>query len=166
MKPSLTATKLHKIQAELEYVDLYFIDIEIMDREWKDWNVTRGLLDIGSQGSCINKALSTNALTDYRKKTTPMTIIMADRHDLPTGPITQYNPDKILIVEHEEQLTIDTASLSHLIILEMTWCKRYNPKIDYSGNTMTFNSHYCNENCSYYSIAISLHPKNETRPES
>jgi len=124
----------------------------------------RGLLDSGSQGSCVNKALSTDALTDHREKTTPTTMIMADGHDSPGRPITQYNPVKIRIAGHEEPVTLDTALLSHPIILGMPWHKRHNPKIDYPGNTMTFDSDYCRANCSHYGTTILLHPKD--RPET
>ena len=76
----MAATKLSKIQAEPEYVDLHFIDIEIMDGEWKDWRVTRRLLDRDGQGSCINKVLSTDALTNYHEKRLSTTMIIVDRH--------------------------------------------------------------------------------------
>ena len=166
MGPSSAATKLPETQTELEYVDLYFVDMEITDGKWKDWTVTRGLLNSGSQGSCVNKALSTDAPTDHREKATPTTMIMADGYDSPAGPITQYNPVKIQTVGHEEQLALDAASLSHPIILGMPWHKRHNPKIDYPGNTMTFDSNYCRANCSYYSTTISLHPTDPLEPQT
>jgi len=141
--PSSAATKLPETEPELEYADLHFVDVEITDGRQRDWMVTRGLLDNGSHGSCINKALSTDVLTDHHEKTTPTTMIMADGHDSPAGPITQYNPVKICIAGYKEPLALDTASLSHPIILGMPWYKRHNPKIDYPGNTMTFDSDYC-----------------------
>ena len=157
--PSLAATKLSEIQAEPEYADLHFIDIEIMDGEWKDWRVTRRLLDSGSQSSCINKALSTNTLTDHHEKRTPITMIIADGHDLLAGPITQYNPVNIRIAGHNEQLILDIASLSHPIILEMPWYKMHNTKINYRGNTVTFDSDYCCTNCIHYGTTILQRPK-------
>ena len=115
--PSSAATKLPETEPEPEYMDLHFMDVEVTDGRQKGWTVTRRLLDSGSQGSCVNKALSTDALTDHHEKTTPMTMIMADRHDSPAEPITQYNPVNIYIASHEEQLALDTTSLSHPIIL-------------------------------------------------
>jgi len=117
--PSSAATKLPETEPKPEYADLHFMDVEITDGRQRDWTVMRGLLDSGSQGSCINKALSTDALTDHREKTTPMTMIIADGHDSPAGPITQYNPVKIRIAGHKEPLALNTASLSHPIILGM-----------------------------------------------
>jgi len=117
MWPSLAATKLPKTQAEPEYTDLHFVDVEIMDSGQMDWATTRGLLDSGSQGSCVNKALSTNTLTNHHEKRIPTTMIIVDGYDSPAGPITQCNPVKIRIAGHEEQLALDTASLSHPIIL-------------------------------------------------
>ena len=128
--------------------------------------VTRELLDSSSQGSSVNKALSTDALTDHREKTTPTTMIMVDGHDSPAGPITQHNPVKIDIASHEEPLTLDTASLFHSIILEMPWHKRHNPKIDYLRNTMTFDSNYCHANCRHYGTTVPLHPKDRSEPET
>jgi len=157
--PSSAATKLPETEPEPEYADLHFVDVEITDGRQRDWRVTRGLLDSGSQGSCVNKALSTDALTDHREKTTPTTMIMADGHDSPAGPITQYNPVKIRIAGHKEPLALDTASLSHPIILGMPWHKRHNPKIDYPRNTMTFDSKYCREHCHHYGRTVPLHPK-------
>ncbi|HXJ96583.1 MAG TPA: retropepsin-like aspartic protease, partial [Terriglobia bacterium] len=135
------------------------MDVEITDGRRKDWTVTRGLLDSGSQGSCVNKALSTDALTDHREKATPTTMIIADGHDSPAGPIIQYNSVKIRIAGQEEQLALDTASLSHPIILGMPWHKRHNPKIDYPRNTMTFDSEYCRKHCHHYGRTVPLHPK-------
>ena len=77
--------------------------------------------------------------------------------------IIQYNSVKIWITGHEERLILDTASCSHPIILEMLWYKRHNLKIDYSENTMTFDSDYCQENCSQYSTTVLMHSKD--RPE-
>ena len=164
--PSSAATKLPETEPEPEYADLHFVDVEITDGRRKDWTVTRGLLDSGSQGSCVNKALSTDALTDHREKTTPTTMIMADGHDSPAGPITQYNPVKIRIAGHEEPLALDTASLSHPIILGMPWHKRHNPKIDYPRNTMTFDSDYCRTNCRHYGTTVPLHPRDRPKPET
>ena len=157
--PSSAAAKLSETEPEPEYTDLHFVDVENTDGRRRDWTVMRGLLDSGSQGSCVNKALSTDALTDHREKTTPTTMIMADGHDSPMGPITQYNPVKVRIAGHEEQLALDTASLSHPIILGMPWHNRHNPKIDYSRNTITFDSDYCRANCSHYGTTVPLHPK-------
>ena len=55
--PSLAVTKLPETEPEPEYVDLYFMDVEITDGRQRDWTVMRGLLDSDSQGSCVNKAL-------------------------------------------------------------------------------------------------------------
>ena len=60
--------------------------------------------------SCVNKTLSTKALTDHCEKTTPTTMIMVDGQDSPAGPITQYNPIKMHIAGHEEPLALDTAA--------------------------------------------------------
>jgi len=142
------------------------VDVEITDGRQRDWTVTRGLLDSGSQGSCVNKALLTDALTDHREKTTPTTMIMVDGYDSPAGPIIQYNPVKIHVAGHKEPLTLDTALLSHPIILGMPWHKRHNSKIDYPGNTMTFDSGYCRANCRHYGTIIPLHPKDRPEPET
>lgn len=151
--PSSAAAKL----PEPEYSGLHFVDVEITDGQREDWTVTRGLLDSGSQGSCVNKVFSTDALTDHRLKQTPTTMIMADGHDSPAGPITQYNPAKIRVAGHEEEIALDATSLSHPIILGMPWHKKHNPRIDYRGNTMTFDSEYCREGCSHYGKTVPLH---------
>jgi len=75
------------------------------------------------------------------------------------GYIIQYNPVKIWIAGHVEQLTLYTASLSCLIILWMPWYKRHNLKIDHSGNSITFDSDYCYENYSHYATIVPFHPK-------
>jgi len=85
----------------------------------KNWTVMRGLLNSGSQGSCINKVLSTDVLTNHGEKTTPMTMIMADEYDSSVERITQYNPVRIRITGHKEPLTLDTIALSHPVILGM-----------------------------------------------
>ena len=126
--------------------------------------MVRRLLDGGSRGNYINKVLSSDALTDYCMKQNPTTMIMADRHDLPSGPITQYNSVKIWIVGHEKQLALDTASLGYPIILEIPWYKRHDPRIDYSRNTITFDAEYCCKNCYYYSKMVPLDTK--VKPET
>jgi hypothetical protein len=170
--PSLATTKFPK-QKEMtpeeprpEYADLHFLDVEITDGRRKDWTVVRGLLDSGSQGSCVNKTLSTNALTNHRMKPSPTTMIMADGHNSPMGPITQYNPIRLRVAGHEEDIALDTASLSHPIILGMPWHKKHNPRIDYQKNTLTFNSAYCHQNCRHYSKTIPLHPTDRQNLES
>ena len=42
--------------------------------------MTRRLLDRDGQGSCINKVLSTDALTNYHEKRLSTTMIIVDRH--------------------------------------------------------------------------------------
>jgi len=71
--------------------------------------------------------------------------------------ILKYNPIKIRIACHEEQITLDTASLFHLIILGIPWHKRYKSNINCFGNIMTFDSKYCHKNCHYYGKTVLLH---------
>ena len=142
------------------------MDIKITDGKVEGLEAMKGLLESSSQGSCINKALSTDALTDRHEKRNLTTMIMVDGHDSSTGSIIQHNPVKIRIAGHTEQLALNTAPLFHPIVLGMPWHKRHNPKIDSPGNTMTFDSDYCRANCSYYSTTISVHPTDPLEPQT
>ena len=102
-----------------EYAPLYYVDVEVKEQDGKEVMKVRGLLDSGSQGSCVNRELSTEVLTDHRVKPAPTTMIMADGYESPSGPIIHYNPVTLRIAGGEEQVALDAASLSHPIILGM-----------------------------------------------
>jgi hypothetical protein len=144
-----------------EYSPLHYIDMEVRDQSGKGFTATRGLLDSGSQGSCVNQKFSQDVLTDHKLKATPTTLIMADGNNSPAGPITHYDHVTARIAGHEEQLALDTASLSHPIILGMPWHKKHNPCIDYPKNTLTFDSETCRENCDHYGKTIALHSSDQ-----
>jgi hypothetical protein len=117
--------------SELEYAGLHYLDIEVKDRNNGGYVSTTGLLDSGSQGSCINKAFSHNTLTSHRLKDTPITVVMAERNQSSAGPVTHFNTVDVCIAGHEERLALDTMSLSHPVILGIPWHKEHNPRIDY-----------------------------------
>jgi len=47
------------------------------------------------------------------------------------------------------------------MILGMPWHKTHNPKIDYSGNTITFDPKYYHLNCYCYSKTVLLDPRDK-----
>ena len=151
MPPDTTTSKEVPVP---EYSPLHYIDMEVRDQSGKGFTATRGLLDSGSQGSCVNQKFSQDVLTDHKLKATPTTLIMADGNNSPAGPITHYDHVTARIAGHEEQLALDTTSLSHPIILGMPWHKKHNPRIDYPNDTLTFDSESCRENCDHYGKTI------------
>ena len=158
MPPDTTTSKEVPVP---EYSPLHYIDMEVRDQSGKGFTATRGLLDSGSQGSCVNQKFSQDVLTDHKLKATPTTLIMADGNNSPAGPITHYDHVTARIAGHEEQLALDTTSLSHPIILGMPWHKKHNPRIDYPNDTLTFDSESCRENCDHYGKTIALHSSDQ-----
>jgi hypothetical protein len=149
-----------------EYESQHYIDMYVKDQDGGDLVSTRGMLDSGSQGSCVNRIFSHDALTNHHLKPIPTTVIMADGNNFRAGPITHYNRVTVSIAGHEEPLALDTTSLSHPIILGMPWHKKHNPEIDYMNNTLTFASEYCRTNCSHYGQTIPLHSSDQEHPVS
>ena len=117
MPPELTTTM--EDEPKPEYVPLQYMEVEVRDKKGGAWTMTRGLLDSGSQGSCVNQPFSRDVLTTNKLKSTPTTMIMADGNNSPAGPITHYNPVAVRIARHKEQLALDTTSLSHDLIFGM-----------------------------------------------
>jgi hypothetical protein len=144
---------------EPRYSDLHYIDLEVKDRDGTDFVTARGLLDSGSQGSCVNQDFSYSYLTDHKLKPTPTKVVLADGNDSSSGPITHFDLVTIRIAGHEEQLALDTMSLSHPIILGMPWHEAHNPNIDYQRHTLTFDSESCRQNCSHYGKTVPLYPR-------
>jgi hypothetical protein len=144
-----------------EYEPQHYIDMYVKDQDGGISTVTRGMLDSGSQGSCVNRKFSPHALTSHHLKPTPTAVIMADGSNSQAGPITHYNRVTACIAGHEEQLALDTTALSHPIILGMPWHKKHNPNIDYQNNTLTFASEYCRMNCGHYGKTIPLHSSDQ-----
>jgi hypothetical protein len=140
------------------------VDVEVKEQDGQEFMKVRGLLDSGSQGSCVNRELSTEVLTDHRVKPAPTTMIMADGNESPSGPITHYNPVTLHIAGGEERVALDTAALSHLIILGMPWHKKHNPRIDYQNDTITFDSESCRKNCEHYGETVPLYPSDHPDP--
>ena len=160
----LPDTTLKPTEPTPRYAPLHYVDVEVKEQDGQEFMKVRGLLDSGSQGSCVNRELSTEVLTDHRVKPAPTTMIMADGNESPSGPITHYNPVTLRIAGGEERVALDTAALSHPIILGMPWHKKHNPRIDYQNDTITFDSESCRENCEHYSETIPLHPSDHPDP--
>lgn len=151
--------KLSVPDPEPTYASLHHIDIEVKDESREGYISTTGLLDSGSQGSCINKEFSRSTLANHKLKTNPITVVMADGKRSSASPITHFDHATVRIAGHEEQLALDTMSLSHPIILGMPWHKEHNPRIDYQRNTLTFDSESCRQRCSHYGKTIPLHSR-------
>ena len=167
--PSLATTPLPDMtlkptEPTPRYSPLHYVDVEVKEQDGQEFMKVRGLLDSGSQGSCVNRELSTEVLTDHRVKPAPTTMIMADGNESPSGPITHYNPVTLRIAGGEERVALDTAALSHPIILGMPWHKKHNPRIDYQNDTVTFDSESCRENCKHYGRTVPLHPSDHPDP--
>ena len=141
---------------EPEYAGLHHIDMEVEDQNNGGYVSTTGLLDSGSQGSCINKAFSHSTLANHKLKADPITVVMADGNHSSASPVTHFDTVAVRIAGHEEQLALDTMSLSHPIILGMPWHKEHNPRIDYQKNTLTFDSESCRQRCSHYGKTVPL----------
>jgi len=141
-----------------KHAPLHYVDVEVKERDGKEFTKVRGLLDSGSQGSCVNRELSTEVLTDHRVRSFPKIMIMADGNESPSGPITHYDPVTLRIAGGEEQVALDTATIAHSIILGMPWHKKHNPRINYQNDTVTFGSNSCRKSCEHYGRTIPLHP--------
>jgi len=139
-----------------EYETLHYLDVELREATGGDWINLRALLDTGSQGDCINQELSENHLTNHCLKPKPATMVMADGTHSSAGQITHYDPVVLRTAGHEEQASLDIASLSHGMILGMPWHKKHNPRIDYPNDVLTFCSDFCRENCSHYGKSVPL----------
>ena len=141
---------------EPEYAGLHHIDMEVEDQNNGGYVSTTGLLDSGSQGSCVNKAFSHSTLANHKLKADPITVVMADGNHSSASPVTHFDTVAVRIAGHVEQLALDTMSLSHPIILGMPWHKEHNPRIDYQKNTLTFDSESCRQRCSHYGKTVPL----------
>jgi len=167
--PSSAATtkppELSPLEQELEpeYARLHYIDVGVKDGE--GFTTQRGLVDSGSQGSCIQRELSKDALTTHKLKPSPTVMVMADGNQSPAGPITHHDITTICIAGHEEQVALDVASLSHPLIIGMPWLRKHNPHIDYHADTMTFRSDFCRQNCEHYDRTIALYPTDQPNQE-
>ena len=142
--------------SELKYVGIDHIDIEVEDQNTEGYILTMGLLNSSSQGSYINKAFPHNTIANHKVMADSIMVIMVDGNHS-SSPVTYFDTVAIHIVEHEEQLVLDTMSLLHSIILGMPWHKDHNACIDYEKNTLTFNSKSCYQHCSHYGKTVPLY---------
>jgi hypothetical protein len=148
---------------EPEYARLQYTNVDVWDG--KRFMTQRALVDGGSQGNCIQEELSKDAPATHKLKSSPTTMIMADGNHSSAGPIIHFDARTVRIAGHIEQLALDIAPLSHLLILGMPWLRKHNPHIDYHSDTMTFNSAFCRQNCEHWGRTITLYPTDKIEPE-
>jgi hypothetical protein len=129
----------------------------------EDWTTVMGLLDSGSQGSCVNKRLSHSALTNPKLKSDPVTMIMADGNRSPSA-ITHYHDVVVRVAGSEERMALDSSSLSHDLIFGIPWHRKHNPHIDYEEETLTFRSEFCRQHCTHYGQTVRLYRRDD-KPE-
>jgi hypothetical protein len=152
---SKTPPKLNE-KPEPEYQPLLYLQAEIKDVDGDGWTLVMGLLDSGSQGSCVNKRLSQNALTHPIQKPNPVTMIMTDGNRSPSA-ITHYHLVTIRVAGSEELMALDSAPLSHDLIFGIPWHRKHNPHIDYENETLTFRSEYCRRHCAHHGQTVRLY---------
>lgn len=68
-------------EPEPEYARLHYMDVDV--KKGEGWTTTRGLVDGGSQGNCIQEEFSRIVPTTRKLKTSPTTMIMADGNQSP-----------------------------------------------------------------------------------
>ena len=83
------------------------------------------------------------------------------------GPITHIAEVPMEIGGHRELATLQVANLqNHEIILRMSWLKGHNPKIDWEGQKITFDSERCITWCLDKSATIYAVPEAKAQEEN
>ena len=93
----------------------------------------------------LDFAVKNNLPLDLKPK--PETLIVVDGREA-TSQLTHTCTMNLTIDQHLETLTFQVTKLAGWnMILGKTWLKKHNPVIDWTRNTVTFSSGYCQANC-------------------
>lgn len=115
------------------------------------------MVDCDGQGSFINDKLSQSYQLPCLPKQQPVSLVLADGSPSQAGHITHYNPIVLRTAGNEELLGLDITPTSHDIILGMPWLKKHDPAVRFGSNHLTFDSPFCQKNCTHYDQTIPLH---------
>jgi hypothetical protein len=89
----------------------------------------------------------------------PRKLDVADGSPTSSGSITHLAKLRLDIANHHESVACFVTKLGHYpIILGVAWLRRHQPKVDWSLNTVTFDSDHCRRTCSapsYFPVQIS-----------
>jgi len=145
------------VKEEPRYSPLAYIDVEFKDPEKEEWRPTRALIDCGGQGSFINSNLSKNCQLPRKLKQHPISLVLADGSHSQAGHITHYNPLVLKTADHEENIGLDVSPTSHDIILGMPWLEKHDPAVRFGQRTITFDSAFCQKECTHHGRVLPLH---------
>jgi len=101
---------------------------------------THGLLDSGASGNFISSNLVKEFDIKTKKKTKPITLILADNQPSTTGSVTHETVPLDLSIEgHRTTVVFEIArALAHPVILGLPWLEANNPSINWRMKTINF----------------------------
>jgi hypothetical protein len=140
-----------------EYAPLAYIDVQISYPGKEGWIGTRALIDCSGQGNFVNEKFSKTNLTPQVPKSIPIALVLADGERCDRGPVTHFSPVTLKTGRNEEPIGLDIATVAHDIILGEPCLDKHDPIIRWKDSTLSFNSSYCQRNCSHYRQTIPLH---------
>ena len=125
------------------------------------------MIDSGATEDFIEKRICDKHWINTKVAEKPREIYLADGNLSEMGPITQITEVPMEIGGHRELATLQVANLqNHEIILGMPWLKGHNPKIDWEGQNITFDSERCTTWCLDKSAAVYTVPEAKAQEQN
>lgn len=108
------------------------------------------MIDSGATNSFINTRFLASTAIRKRLKDIPQEIQVIDGRPIASGQVTHHTgPLELEINGHYETLALDITTLGdYPVIIGLPWLARHNPLINWTQQTLVFNSGYCKRNCS------------------
>ena len=108
---------------------------------------TTAMIDCGASTQCIASELVRKLGLPLKEKPHPERVIVVDGRETEV-PLTHTCTLNLLIDQHLETIVFQVTKLAGWkIILGKTWLRRHNPTIDWSRNTISFSSGFCQAHC-------------------
>ena len=122
--------------------------------------MTNVMIDSGATDDFIDRDFCITNQLPLEKMKKPREIFVVDGKSSSAGPITHTTTVPMDIGTHREIVTFQVANLKkHKAILGMPWLRGHNPRIDWTNNTITFDSYRCTSTC------LDSSPKVDAVPE-
>ena len=115
----------------------------------KDQEITTNvMIDLGATDNFIDRDFCITNQLPLEKMKKPRGIFVVDGKSSSAGPITYTTTVPMDIGTHREIVTFQVANLKkHEAILGMPWLRKHSPRIDWTNDTITFDSDRCTSTC-------------------
>ena len=128
---------------------------------------TNIMIDLGATDDFIDRDFCITNQLPLEKMEKPREIFVVDGKSSSAGPITHTTMVPMDIGTHREIVTFQVANLKkHEAILGMPWLRKHNPRINWTNDTITFDSDICMSTCLDSSPRVDAVPEEQAIKEN